>query len=392
MEGIPACRSRSAGLTPAGPAGVEQSFVTATTANRPARPSLPRVVAGASVLLLLGQLQVASCGGTNPSAPTSTSLQSEPPPGSLTARVEVATLGSPADRVVLEVQSARLTVPLSFDPSTRSFFGATQLGSGLSSVKVTAYSQGARVGSINVPVPIVANANSNAFFRIVDSSGGWPLPSSPVAITSLVVAPTEVRADDVVALSVRAVESASLPVRFAWTDDCGGRFASPVAATTHWWQGSGGVCRIKATATSVRGSDSRSDVVVVHPLTGTVEVQAAYIPWPLLSAVQVMAGSGSCALLRIGADASCRVPILPGEPVTLEVATSTSPGTSLAWTSDCGGVFQWVAGAPQSGTVAYTWTAPPVTAPSVCTLTPSLQVGILSDVFPIAVLVIPENS
>lgn len=342
-----------------------------------------------AAIVLLAVL-AADCGGGDGlvTITTSAGVRLRVRPGSAVLELAVETVGPRAvDRVTVEVRPAGAAASLSFDAGRGAWTGLVVAAAGLQSTTVTGYAGPVRVGSVGVTLPLVEGTSASVQAAVLDTASGWPLASGAPVVTALALSPTALLVGGTLHVAAQAQDPSGSDPAWLWTSSCSGRFAPASARTSSWTPSAGGSCAVTASATVAGASGSRSGTVMVTLPPGALAIEATFVPAPRISGVALTAGAGTCALDRSGADASCRVPIRPGEVVAVATTMDAAAGAALEWSDDCGGSFAARDLSRLPAAAFHAWTPPASAAPLACTLVPRLTLEGMSDAFPVAALV-----
>jgi hypothetical protein len=258
---------------------------------------------------------------------------------------------------------------------------------GVQSTTVTGYAGPVRVGSVGVTLPLVEGTSAIVQAALLDTSAGWPLANAAPVVTALALSPAALLVGGTLHAAAQAQDPSGADPAWSWTSSCSGRFTPASARTTSWTPAAWGSCTVTARATVAVASGTRSGTVTVTLPPGDLAVEATFVPAPRISSVALTTGAGTCALDRSGADASCRVPIRPGEIVAVATAMDAAAGAALEWSDDCGGSFAARDLSQLPAAAIHDWTAPATGAPLACVLLPRVTLDGMADAFPVAALV-----
>jgi hypothetical protein len=314
-----------------------------------------------------------------------TSERSSAPAGRVVAVVQ-ALSASQVTRVNVTVSPAGVSQDLTYNAADGTFAGLLTVPVGQQLVTATAYTADAVYGTGSATADVAERSTAMAYIAILDSSARRPLPDHGPIVTSVTASDVTPIVGQQIQLAASAIDPDGDPISFAWTDGCGGSFGTPTSATTTWSSQTVGSCRVTITVTSRQLSDARAVNLQVRTIpTGQISVTGLVVPQPTIDAVTFSdAQGGSCTALRggAGADGTCHLPVVGGEPLTVTASASdVISAATFALTNDCGGSFS-----AQSGST-WSWTAP--ASGGLCLVTATVAQEGLADAFSVAVFVEP---
>lgn len=310
--------------------------------------------------------------------------------GTLNASVRLtARSGGPSiTRVQVEVEPAGLFQALTYDTASGDYLGSIVVPTGPQTVTATAYSQTTLVGTGTTTVNVSSRGPTSIVIKILDNSTPPAAQDHGPVITAVSASNTSPGVNEVINVSVTAIDPDGDAVAYEWTQDCAGSFSSTVEPTPTWSDASAQSCVLTVKVSANGLSDVARLTINVVTVSSNATVSADFIAVPYVGQITLSGAGLYCSVARDATDASCRPAIPPSSALTATVsfdAMPTDSGGDVNLTDDCGGASTTTALDLPNGTATFSWTAPGATAS--CLITATATRDTLSDSETVAVAV-----
>jgi hypothetical protein len=297
-------------------------------------------------------------------------------------------------RVTVTATAAGVSGELFYSASTDQYVGALLLPAGEQPLVVEAWADAnldgveELVARGTATTTVVEGQTATIMVRLVDLSPPPPVPDHAPIITSFQIGNSNPAPGEQVALSVTAVDVDGDAMSYEWWVSCNAGVVTlldSAAASTSFSVDAPGLCTVTVSVTANALADTAQAPVPIGA-PGEADVNITFVERPVITQVTlVQASSGfTCAIDRLGSDATCADPVGRTTLVDVFVAVDASSSPADVWLhTSCGGALAVVSA--DVGPAHFTWEAPP--SPGVCVVTAELMRDGVQDGFPVAVLV-----
>ena len=298
------------------------------------------------------------------------------------------------DRLVITVSPESTTTSLAYDKNRGTFAGYLVLAAGDHVLNASAYQSrgdagpGTVVGTGSAPVTVPAGGSAAVSMTIYDTTTATTVNGDIAPIISRFTASkVAVKINESLTVNAQAIDFDGDVISYAWSDDCGGTFANPAAASTTWKKASSGACLLTIKVTAKGLSQSSAVSVAVASLgDGTATVSGMFIGRPTITSLSVYGqhGNGDNFSEHFYRDANWRGlnvwDVKGGTSVSLSMNVDNLYNLTASVSDNCGGT------GTSTGNVYANW-LPPVADGGViaCKVTASVSNGTFSDQFSIGI-------